>query len=112
MYLFPLRKISFDGFISYESRRFGVPYRYIGQAARVCRKKDTLYIYSADLKELLVTYDVTWSRIDRYCLDQFPDSSAPEELPTSPVKTRIQMIAEPTDDSGFEKFSFDEEVIL
>ena len=90
MYLFPLRRISFDGFISYESRRFGVPYRYIGQAARVRRKNDTLYIYSADLKELLVTHDVTWSKLDSYCRDQFPENTMPEELPSAPVMTRIQ----------------------
>ena len=29
-YLCPLRKISFDGFVNYEGRRFGVPYRYTG----------------------------------------------------------------------------------
>ena len=112
MYLFPLRKISFDGFISYESRRFGVPYRYVGQTARVCRKKDTLYIYSADLKELLVTHDVTWSKLDSYCRDQFPETTMPEELPSTPVMTRIQMIAAPVEESAFDKFRFDEEVIL
>ena len=112
MYLFPLRKISFDGFISYESRRFGVPYRYIGQTARVCRKKDTLYIYSADLKELLVTHDVTWGKLDSYCRDQFPETTMPEELPSAPAMTRIQMIAAPVEDSAFDKFRFDEEVIL
>jgi hypothetical protein len=112
MYLFPLRKISFDGFISYESRRFGVPYRYVGQKARVCRKKDTLYIYSADLKELLVTHDVTWSKLDSYCRDQFPEANMPEELPSAPVMTRIQMIAAPVEESAFDKFRFDEEVIL
>jgi len=112
MYLFPLRRISFDGFISYESRRFGVPYRYIGHAARVCRKQDTLYIYSSDLKELLVTHDVTWSRLDSYCTDQFAETAMPEELPSAPVTTHIQMLAEPAEPSGFDKFMFDEEVIL
>ena len=112
MYLFPLRRISFDGFISYESRRFGVPYRYIGHAARVCRKQDTLYIYSSDLKELLVTHDVTWSRLDSYCTDQFAETAMPEELPSAPVTTRIQMLAEPAEPSGFDKYMFDEEVIL
>lgn len=112
VYLFPERKISFDGFISYESRRFGVPYRYIGKSARVCRKQDTLYIYSFDLKELLVTHDVTWSKLDSYCKDQFPERAMPEELPSAPVTTRIQMIAEPDERSAFDKFNFDEEVIL
>jgi hypothetical protein len=72
-----------------------------------------LYIYSSDLKELLVTHDVTWSRQDSYCTGQFPDPDMPEELPTAPVKTYIQqMIEEPSDDSGFEKFDFSEEVVL
>ena len=112
LYLFPPRKISFDGFVSYESRRFGVPYRYIGQTARVRRDRDTLYIYSADLSELLVTHDVTWSRLDSYCKDQFAETVMPEELPTAPVMTRIQMLAEPDEPSGFDRFKFDEEVIL
>lgn len=112
MYLFPVRKISFDGFISYESRRFGVPFKYIGQTVRVCRKQDTLYIYSFDLKELLVTHDVTWSKLDSYCRDQFAETVMPEELPTAPVMTRIQMLAEPAESSAFDKFRFDEEVIL
>ena len=112
-YLFPLRKISFDGFICYEGRRFGVPYRYTGSTVRVRRKQTVLYIYSSDLKELLVTHDVTWGRHDSYCTGQFPDSDMPEELPTAPVKTYIQqMIEEPSDDSGFEKFDFSEEVVL
>ena len=111
-YLFPARKISFDGFICYEGRRFGVPYSYTGKIARVSRKEYTLYIYSADLKEILVTHDVTWSRLDSYCADQFAEASIPEELPTAPVTTRIQMIDKPKSDVGFDKFSFDEEVVL
>ena len=111
-YLFPLRRISFDGFICYEGRRFGVPFRYSGSTARICRKQNELFIYSADLKELLVTHDVTWSRLDSYCADQFAEPSMPEELPTAPIRTSVRMIAEPARDTGFEKFSFDEEVIL
>ena len=111
-YLFPLRRISFDGFICYEGRRFGVPFRYSGKTARICRKQDELFIYSADLKELLVTHDVTWSKLDSYCKDQFAEPSMPEELPTAPVRTSIRMLAEPAGDNSFEKFNFDEEVIL
>ena len=80
LYLFPLRKISFDGFICYEGRRFGVPYSYTESTVRVCRKQTMLYIYSSDLKELLVTHDVTWSRHDSYCAGQFPEPDMPEEL--------------------------------
>lgn len=112
LYLFPLRKISFDGFVCYEGRRFGVPYRYIGKTVRVCRKQDTLYIYTPELDECLVTHDVTWSKLDSYCKDQFAEPVMPEELPTAPVKTHIQMIAEPISHSGFERFDFSEEVVL
>ena len=109
-YLCPLRQISFDGFINYEGRRFGVPYRYTGRSVRACRKGDTLFIYTPDMKELLVTHEITWSRKDRFCRDQFPDAPALEELPTAPVKTSIRQLAEPDYlKAGFEKFNFEEE---
>ena len=71
-----------------------------------------LYVYSSDLKVLLTTHDVTWSRRDSYCVGQYAEPDMPEELPTAPVKTRIRMITEPEKTSGFEKFDFDEEVVL
>ena len=55
-YLYPERKISFDGFINYEGRRFGVPYSYIGTTARASHNGDTLYIYSINLRALLATH--------------------------------------------------------
>ena len=69
-FLCPERKISFDGFVNYEGRRFGVPYSYPGAAARVMRSGDTLYIYSSDMNSLLATHDVTWSRRDSFCEGQ------------------------------------------
>jgi transposase len=45
LYLCPERRISFDGFVNYEGRRFGVPYSYAGKTARVLRDHDQLYIY-------------------------------------------------------------------
>lgn len=110
-YLFPLRKISFDGFVCYDGRRFGVPYSYNGKTVRVCRKQDTLDIYSPNLSELLVSHVVTWSRIDSYCKDQFSEQTIPEELPTAPVTTLVQMIAETASSTGFEKFDFSEEIV-
>ena len=73
-YLCPERKISFDGFINYEGRRFGIPYTYCGTTARIMRDGDTIYIYSADMKQLLATHDVTWSKRDRFCSDQYASS--------------------------------------
>lgn len=108
-YLYPLRRISFDGFVNYEGRRFGIPYSYHKQVVRLSREGYELKIYSADMKELLVTHDVTWSRKDRYCQNQFPDNT-PEELPTAPVKVQIQMLPPSDLDDAFSKFDFDREV--
>ena len=108
-YLCPVRKISFDGFVNYEGRRFGVPYSYLGATARVSRSGDTLYIYSFDLRVLLATHDVTWSRRDSFCEGQYEDLTQPEEFPTMPVKTQIRQLPKPSADISFAKFNFDEE---
>lgn len=111
-YLCPERRISFDGFINYEGRRFGVPFSYHGATARVMRKDDTIYIYSADLKQQLTTHDVTWSKRDRFCADQYAALNQPEEFPSMPVKTAIVRLPEPESSLSFDKFNFDKEVDL
>lgn len=110
-YLSPERKISFDGFVNYEGRRFGVPFSYRGTTARIMRKDDVIYIYSSDLKQQLTTHDVTWSRRDRFCKDQYADLEQPEEFPTSPVKAEIIRLPELEPSLSFEKFNFDKEVV-
>ena len=109
-YLCPKRTISFDGFVEYEGRRFGVPYSYTRKTARVRRKGEELMIYSDDLRLLLVSYDITWSRSDRYCEDQYPQLLQPQEQPSMPVTTYISRLESPkSGPTGFEKFNFDEE---
>ena len=114
-YLCPERSISFDGFVQYEGRRFGVPFSYKQKTARVCRMRDKIYIYSLDMEELLATHDVTWSSRDSYCEHQFPSVPQPEEFPTSPVKvllTKLKPASESGDGIGFDKFNFGEEVTI
>ena len=111
-YLCPERCISFDGFINYEGRRFGVPFSYRQRTARVRRTQDMLYIYSSDLDKLLVTHSVTWSRKDRYCDDQFPSIPEPEEFPTTQVTTQIQQLKPEPLSIGFDKFNFCQEVLF
>ena len=106
-YLCPLRKISFDGFVNYEGRRFGVPYRYTGSLVRVRRENTQLYIYSADARSLLVTHMVTWSKQDRYCKDQYANPEQPEEFPTAAIHTEIRKLPLPASNLSFEKFNFD-----
>ena len=107
-YLCPERKVSFDGFVNYEGRRFGVPYWYTRHTCRIRREMDTIYILSDDLSQQLTSHDVTWSRRDSYCRDQYV-KQMPQEVPSMPVKTIIHQIEAPKHDSGFSKFNFDKE---
>lgn len=102
-YLAPERTISFDGFVSYEGRRFGVPLRYSGKNCRVMREGSTLYIYDAGMNYELTRHDVTWSRQDSFCEGQFSDTE-PEEHPTMPVKVAIQQEEKPNHDEWFDQF--------
>ena len=105
MYLCPRRRISFDGFVSYEGRRFGVPYWYPGRSCRVSREGRYLHIYSDDLLRELAVHEVTWSRRDSFCEGQYADGQ-PEELPSVPVTVRIAQTGPPARDDGFAKFDF------
>lgn len=109
-YLCPIRRISFDGFVTYEGRRFGVPGWYAKNCVRVCREYDTLTIYSEDLKKVLRTYAVTWSRQDSCCSDQF-SGKEPEELPTMPVRTVVHLEERKSfeNEDFFKKFDFTKE---
>ena len=106
-YLCPPRLISFDGFVHYEGRRFGVPYWYHKRICRVQRKEFELTIYDEDLNRILTVHDVTWSRKDSFCRDQYV-SIQPEEFPSVPVRSKIMQIEEKIQDSGFSKFDFGE----
>lgn len=105
-FLCPVRKISFDGFVNYEGIRFGVPYTYNGQYARVRRKGDRIYIYSYDMKHILTTHPVTWDRRDQFCVGQYEDITQPEEFPTAPIKTTIRQIPNNSTGISFESFDF------
>lgn len=107
-YLCPERIISFDGFVNYEGRRFGVPYWYTEKTCRVKRDGYILYIYDSQMTKILTSHDVTWSRKDSFCKDQYA-ATQPEEAPSSPVKVKIQQLAPPQYDSGFEKYNFEKE---
>ena len=105
-YLCPLRKISFDGFVNYEGRRFGVPYYYTRKQVRILRSDNKLYIYSDDLGQLLLEHDVTWSKHDSYCKDQYASNAQPEEHPTAPVAVQTAFAQPPDANDSFAKFDF------
>ena len=107
LYLCPLRRISFDGFVNYEGRRFGVPYWYHKKTCRIQRKGFEIYIYDEDMSRILTSHDVTWSRKDSFCRDQYA-LEQPEEFPSVPVRAKIFQIEEHVPDSAFSKFNFGE----
>ena len=108
MYLCPLRSISFDGFVCYEGRRFGIPYWYTEHRCRVKREGTALYIYNLDLSKLLVKHPITWSKHDSFCKDQYCEHQ-PVEVPSVPVKVALQQSEPKKYISGFSKFHFDVE---
>ena len=105
MYLCPPRRISFDGFVAYEGRRFGVPMWYPRRTCRVCREGRWLHIYSDDLSAELAAHEVTWSRADSWCEGQWADPQ-PAELPSQPVTTTIVQAEPARADDGFARFDF------
>jgi len=104
-YLCPKRKISFDGFVSYESRRFGVPHWYTPKVCRVSREGAVLHVYTEDLTREIVAHNVTWSYEDSYCEDQY-EGSAPAEEPSQPVTTTIRQVPTAGTDPMLAKFDF------
>ena len=109
LFLWPERKISFDGFVNYEGRRFGVPFWFKGKTCRVSRQNYTLYIYSPDLNRRLTEHNVTWERRASFCEDQFAHEQ-PEEFPTASVTTTMYQPAPPPRSDIFERFNFEKEV--
>jgi len=97
------RTVSFDGFVAYEGRRFGVPASVAHKKkVFVLRDGSTLMILDA-LGEVLQTHTVDWNKFEHYCDGQFemlPEQ--PEEFPTNPVHG-TKMIQRPV----LEPFEFD-----
>ena len=95
--------------MSFEGRRFGVPYWYDGRECRVSREGRYLHVYDLGLTRELVCHEVTWSRRDSWCEGQWADSAQPEERPSQAVTTTVAQ-AEPTaTDPAFARFDFGRE---
>lgn len=111
LYLCPKRRITFDGFVSYEGRRFGVPWWYDRRECRVSREGRVLHIYSDDLSRELVAHEVTWTRKDSWCEGQWDTAAQPEELPTQAVAVTVAQVAPAQPGPGFERFDFGRMVV-
>lgn len=106
-YYAPLRKISYDGYVTYESRRYGVPIKYRASKVRVLREYEKLSIIDPDTGVLIVEHSVDWSRLPHNCEGQWEeiDPDMPQEQPTAPVKVGIR-IEDRNSDNRLSRFNF------
>lgn len=79
----------------------------ISLSALVC--KYGFYMYDMELTTELARHNVTWSRKDSFCADQYVVKQ-PEELPTSPVRAELTQKESAAPAIGFRKFAFNEKV--
>ena len=105
-YIATERNISFDGLVTYEGRRYGVPAAYIAKTCRVKRTGNRLEILDDITYARLAEHIVDWFYKPHYCEEQFDFSSQPEEHPTARVKATMLQIEEPVIDDDFLKFDF------
>ena len=106
VYLAPIRKISFDGMVTYEGRRYGVPLSYTKHTVRVMRTRESLKIIDDITFSTIVEHSVDWSKAPHYCVGQFQEIPQPEELPTAPVKVVMTKLESSKVAEGFEKFNY------
>lgn len=64
----------------------------------------TIHIYDSRMQYEIATHDVTWSRKDSFCKDQYA-VERPEESPTMPVQTTIHQNSVMDHDPFFDRFS-------
>lgn len=96
-YIAPIRSISFDGFVSYEGRKFGVPLSYLGHKVRVMRKLQELIIMDLNTGVVIQKHTVDWSKAVELAAGQWNSEygNQPKELPTAPVKVSLQQLPNP-----------------
>lgn len=111
-YLYQEREVAFDGYVSFEGRRFGVPCSWGRKKVRVARIGGEVVIRSLDLDTIVARHKVTWSLADSPCEGQFRGRQ-PEERPTAPVlATMVQQPDDAPDGTaqGLRGLDFDKEV--
>ena len=92
--------------MSFEGRRFGVPYWDQGQDCRVIRKDHELLVYATDMSRELARFNVNWGVRDQFCADQYAED-VPEEFPSERVRTTLRKTPEPMESDPFQEFNFD-----
>ncbi len=105
-YLAPVRDIAWDGYISQDNRRYGVPFTYTKKQVRVMRQNDMLYIFDPITREIIQTHEIDWSKHEHRCDSQWEEPEQPEEHETAPIKVTMKQNIEK---NYLCKFEFDME---
>lgn len=85
-YLAPERYISFDGMVTYEGYRYGIPITYQRKTARIQREGSQVMLYSHE-GEVLSSFSLDWASRDYYCDNQWDlPGNQPEEQPCQPPR--------------------------
>ncbi len=102
-YLAPMRKISWDGYVNYENRLYGVPLTHSGKTVRVQRTGDVLRILSPETHDEIYAHRVNWSKKPNSCIGQW--STEPEEQPTQRITSTLTFVPPKDTSKRFERFS-------
>lgn len=109
-YLAPKRKVSFDGFVNYEGRKYGIPHAYGKRYARVFRDVDVLRILDIDTRLELQSHPVDWAKAAKVAPNQWATDAEyleqPEENPTAPIGVTLKLTEETQQIDRFARFSF------
>ena len=101
------RTVSFDGFVAFEGRRFGVPAAVAHKRKVYVMRDGSNLIITDALGEVLQTHVVDWDRFEHYCEGQFeivPEQ--PEEFPTNSVRGPV-MVQQPVEPFEFDLSIYD-----
>ena len=106
-YLAPVRRLSFDRYVQYEGRRYGVPSSYVKRVARVMRDYERLHVIDCDDYMEVASYDVDWAKADKSCPGQWDYGMVdqPEEHPTAPVRSTLRIATDAATSNDLSRFS-------
>lgn len=105
----PLRRISFDGYVSYEGRAYGVPAAYQRASVRVLREGHDLLILDPETFTCVERHKVDWARLSNPSPGQWSVPTLPEEFPTAPVRSVLAVAGEnPEGGDRFARFNLEE----
>lgn len=90
-WLFVPRKVSFDGFVCFEGKRWGVPGWHADSWCRIGREGPLVRIFNVDMTRQVAVHQIDWTTSEFRAAGQWAsEPEKPEEVPTGPVTHSIR----------------------